>query len=328
MRLRSLTVYTLTTAALAGSAISAIAFATFEPANLPSAWLFNIAACFLVLLLAIAIRGGKPSLAILLGILALCLPAVGPALGALTALALHVMRPATDTRDQYRIGNPATSRGPTGRPGAVLGRPLATAVRHLSPLNQFRLLAGVVSLPPTDARPVLQRLRDGEDAQLQLFAQGGLSGGVEAAENQLRELVRHAQDHPSDAATHCAIAEVNLHLLTNHLVDEDSRPATWDAASQSVGRALDADPKDAQSLIVCARLNLIGGDPIKAQLAARALAQLPGHKEAAGLILAEATFECGDLESVPVELDPVLPGRQGRDEILDFWRKPRPSAYA
>ncbi|MGI9239402.1 MAG: hypothetical protein ACR2RV_01295, partial [Verrucomicrobiales bacterium] len=70
------------------------------------------------------------------------------------------------------------------------------------------------------------------------------------------------------------------------------------------------------------------GDPAKAELAARALAQIPGHKETAGLLLAEATFESGNLESVPAELDPVMPGRQGRDEILDFWRKPRPSAYA
>lgn len=276
MRLRSLTVCALALAALTGSAISGIAFAAFELENQPVAWLLNLAACLLVLTLAYVIRGGAHSLTLLLGTLALCLPAVGPALAALAALTLHFMRPATDDGEQYIIGSPATSRGPSRRPTAVLGRPLATAVRCLSPLNQFRLLAGVGSLPPIDSRPVLLRFLDDPDAQLQLFAQGGLSDAIEASERDLKALTQHAHAHPAEPATHCAIAEIHLHLLENHLVDEDSRRATWDAASSSITKALETAPNDALSLMICARLNLIGGDPAKAELAARALASISG----------------------------------------------------
>jgi hypothetical protein len=328
MRTRSLIVCSLALAALAGAVLSGFAFAPIGSPDQPVAWLFNIAACILVFVLGFAIRGGTISVALLVTLLALCLPAVGPALAALTALAIHFMRPARDEDDLYLIGNPVSSRSRTGEPGTVLGRPLIESVRILSQINLFRLLTGIGSLPPKDARPVLARLRDSDDAQLQLFAQGGLNDAVEASEAHLRTLSRRARSHPEENQTHCAIAEINLYLLENNLIEEEDRPATWSAASHAIGDALRAAPDDALSLTICARLNLIGGEPGKAELAANSLAKIPGHEEAAQLILAEAAFECGDIDTIGKKLEGVSPGSPDRDDILDFWRKPKPAAHA
>ena len=328
MRIRSIIVCTLALAAIAGSVFSGIAFATFAASSQPAAWLFDVAACGLVFMLGFTVRGGTHSVAILLSIFALCLPAAGPALAALCALAIHFMRPARDDDEPYKIGNPVSLRSQTAGPGAVLGRPLVESVRRLSHLNLFRLLTGIGSLPPRDARPVLVHLRDSDDAQLQLFAQGGLNDAIEASEAHLKSLARCAHARPGEAATHCAIAEINLYLLDNNLVEQDDRPATWDAASHAIADALKADPCDALSLKVCARLNLIGGDPEKAMLAAGALAKIPGHEETARLLLAEAAFHSGDIETIAEKLAGVSPGAPDRDDILDFWRRPKPTAYA
>lgn len=327
MRIRSAIACTLAGAAIAGGTLGGIAFARLPADGLPVAWLLDAAACFLVFLLGYTVRGGAHSIAILLTIFALCLPVAGPGIAALLGLSIHFMRPAREVDEPYQVGNPVTERGKTGMPAAVLGHPLVESVRHLSQLDLVRLVNGLGSFPPGDVRPVLLRLRDAGDDQLQLFAQGGLNDPIEAADAQLRSLTRRAIAHPGEAATHCAIAEIHLYLLENHLVEAGDRPATWDAACEAIGDALRADPCDAQSLQVCARLNLIGGDPNKARLAAESLAKLPGHGENASLILAEAAFETGDLESVAEKLAGVTPGASDRDDILDFWLKPKPTAY-
>ena len=139
---------------------------------------------------------------------------------------------------------------------------------------------------------------------------------------------RRARSHPGEVASHCAIAEIHLYLLEQHLVEEDARPAAWEAANHAIAEALRADPGDALSLKVCARIKLIGGAPDEAQAAARTLAAIPGHEEGAKLLLAEAAFAGGNFESVAAELDRCHTRRRDRDEILDFWRKPRPTAYA
>jgi hypothetical protein len=328
MKIRSIFVCTLALAAIAGAIVSGITFATFEATDAPTAWLFNLVACALVFALGFAISGGTYSIAFLLVILALCLPAAGPALAALIALSIHFMRPAREEEELFKIGNPLCTRGSTAEPGAVLGRPLVDALRSLSYLNLFRLLTGIGCLPPKDARPVLLRLRSSDDAQLQLFAQGNLNDAIETSEKHLSNLARHARSRPGDAATHCAIAEIHLHLLDNNLVEEDDRPAAWDAATRAISSALKAAPNDALGLKICARLNLIGGDPQKAKLVAESLAKISGHADIAKLLLAEATFEVGEFESVESELRGVTPGASRRDDILDFWRKPKPNAYA
>lgn len=328
MNPRSITVLILSLAALAGSVISGLTFTILPSSGEPTAWLFNITACFLVILLGYTIQGGTHSTSILLATLALCLPAAGPALATLIALTIHSMRPADDGESPFCTGNPVTSEGFASGPHATLGRPLVSAVRRLEPINQFRLLCGIPSLPPSDSRHVLIRLRDSEDAQIRLFAQGGLSDAVEACERHLKVLTRRARSHPGEVATHCAIAEINLHLLEQHLVEEDARPAAWEAANHAVAEALRSDPEDALSLRVCARIKLIGGATAEARAAARKLAGIPGHEATARLLLAEASFADGDFESVRGELEGVMPGAADRDEILDFWRKPRPIAYA
>ena len=325
MHIRSIIVCTLALATLAGAVLSGLAFATFSPDEMPVAWLFNISACILVFMLGFFVKGGKHSLSLLLIILALCLPAVGPAVAALTALSIHFMRPARDDDDRFKIGNPVAMRSSTDKPHSVLGRPLVESVRKLSQINLFRLLTGIGSLPPKDARPVLTRLRDCDDAQLQLFAQGGLNDALDASERHLKTLKRRAQDHPDETATHCSIAEINLYMLENHLVEEDDRPAAWNAASHAIADALKTNPKDALSLTICARLNLIGGDADKARMAAESLAAIPGHDEAARLLLAEASFESGNFEAVKEKLEDVRPGSSRRDGILDFWSKPKPN---
>ena len=226
-----------------------------------------------------------------------------------------------------KIGNPTADRVTVRGPGAVLGRPLVEAVRLLSPLNLFRLLCGLGSLPPKDARPVLVRLRDSGDAQLQLFAQGGLNDAIEGVEQDLASLQKGARANPRCAAAHCSIAELHLFMLDHNLVEEDGRQATWDAACHAIADALGQDPDDALGLQVCSRLNLLGGDPGKAMLAAESLAKIPGHQDNARLICAEASFDAGDFERVPAELDGVTSGAYGQDAILDFWRKPKPAAY-
>ena len=328
MRIRSIIVSILGLAALAGAIFSGLTFATFNSANLPLAWLLHAAACTLVFMLGFTVRGGAHGIALLLSIFALCLPAIGPGIAALCALAIQFMRPAREEAEKVVIGNPASSNNHTTAPQGVLGRPLVEAVRKLELPNLFRLLTGIGSLPPRDSREVLIRLRDGEDAQLQLFAQGGLNAVIESSERHLKYLNQRAKHLPKEAATHCAIAEIKLHLLDNRLVEEDDRPAIWDEASESIGRALLTTPDDPLSLKICARLNLLGADPEKAKLTAEALAKIPGHEETAQMILAEAAFLSGELESVGSELENVTGGTTERDQMLDFWTKPKPAAYA
>jgi hypothetical protein len=327
MKTRSIAVCTLALAALGAAISSGIAFGSFDGSDLPAAWLLDISACLIVVVLGFTVRGGTFSIACLLGVLAACLPAAGPAIASLAGLSIHFMRPSRRGADPFVVGNPLTAHSPTSRPCSVLGRPLVTAVRSLSDINLFRLLTGIACIPPDDARPVLLRLRDGDDPQLQLFAQGGLNDAIEAAENHLKYLTRRAHQHPGECPTHCAIAEINLHLLENHLVEPDDRPAMWDAACTAIARALEADPKDALSLKTCARINLLGGDPEKARLAAEALATIPGHSDTARLLIAEAAYSAGDLETIAGRLAGIAPNSAGCDAILDFWRKPKPMAY-
>jgi len=327
MRFRSILICVFALAALAGGVISALAFLTFEESNLPVAWLFNCSALVLVFALGFSVSGGRHSIAILLCILAACLPAVGPVIAALVALSIHFMRPAKEDDELYKVGNPLTSNT-TGKPETVLGRPLVEAVRRLDDKNLFRLLSGIGSLAPKDSRPIQFRLRDSENAQIQLVAQGGLNDAIESAERHLRSLNRRARQHPKEAQTHCTIAEINLHLLEHHLVEEDDRPSTWNAASEAVGKALKIKPQDVVSLQVCARLNLLGGDTEKARLAATALRKIPGQAEVANMILAEVAFESGDFEAVKLKLEDVRQGNPDHGPVLDFWNKPRPTAYA
>ena len=49
---------------------------------------------------------------------------------------------------------------------------------------------------------------------------------------------------------------------------------------------------------------------------------------AAQLLLAETAFESGDIDSIGEQLEGVTPGSLDRDDILDFWRKPKPASYA
>ena len=225
MNLRSIIVCTLALAAIAGSVISGLAFLTPSPSGLPAAWLFDVAACFLALMLGYTIRGGTHSIAILLATLAMCLPAAGLGLAALIALAIHFIRPAEDQGERFRIGNPVTSGSRTTRPQGTLGRPLACAIRRLEPINQFRLLTGVTSLPPRDSRHVLLRQRDSEDpSRSSCLPKAGSAMRSNAPSDTSKRSTRRARSHPGEVASHCAIAEIHLYLLEQHLVEEDARP--------------------------------------------------------------------------------------------------------